>query len=338
MPELHSPRIKLISSVLLGFLLLFVVLGGLSTGSFSFTFGEVIQALLGREVSHGDIILQLRLPRVLLALLAGATLSLGGFFMQALIKNPLADPYIMGVTAGAGFGVNLAILGFVPLAAFSVFTLPMFASLGAVSSLLLVLVLGFRSFFEDNAKLLIAGVAVGSLFTALTGVLIYAFADSDQLRQVIFWTFGGVHRASWPAVGMGAGLLVLGWAFAFINARKMDVLLLGDLDARSLGLRVSAFKVVLLLITSLVVGGVVAFTGPIGFVGMMIPHASRAIWGASHVHSMLPGSILGGTFLCACDILCQWVLPPAGLPLGIMTALLGVPFFLYVLFSSNSYL
>ncbi len=311
---------------------------GLNTGVYSFSLGEILGALWGQEVENGMVITQLRLPRVLQALLTGGVLTVAGFFMQALIKNPLADPYIMGLTAGAGFGVNLVILGIVPIVGYTAFAYPLFAALGGTLSLLLVLGLGFRALFEDNSKLLIAGVAVAAIFSAITGVMIYTQADSDQIRRLVFWTFGSLNRSRWESVQVTGLMLVLGLSSGLVLARRLDVLLLGDLQARSLGLSVSRFKLFLLLISSIIVGGTVAYTGPIGFVGMMIPHASRTLLGSNHRPNLLLGTLLGGVFLAACDISSQWLWPPAGLPIGIITAILGVPFFLYVLFSRNSYL
>lgn len=322
--------------------LFLIILLGLYTGSHSYSISQIISALLGYDFPNSDsirgILLALRLPRVLLAIIAGSVLTLGGFFMQALIKNPLADPYIMGVTAGAGLGVNLVILGLIPIVHFTVFTTPIFAALGGVCSLMIVLVLGFKTLVEDNARLLIAGVAVSSLFTALTGILIYVVAESDQIRQIIFWTFGSLHRANWESVYISFSLLLLGLIYAIIKARSLDILLLGDMDARVLGAKVRQLKLEILLVTSLIVGGTVAFTGPIGFIGMMIPHFSRSILGIHHRSNVIFGSILGGIFLAACDMLSQHILPPAGLPIGIVTAVLGVPFFLYLLFKDESHL
>ncbi|MEL6591647.1 MAG: iron ABC transporter permease, partial [Bacteroidota bacterium] len=211
-----------------------------------------------------------------------------------------------------------------------------FASLGGVASLLLVLGLGFRAFFEDNAKLLIAGVAVSAIFSALTGVLIYTQADSDQISRLIFWTFGSFSRSRWESIGVSSLMLGLALIFGTIFARRMDVLALGDRQAQSLGLRVSRFKFALLLISSIVVGGTVAYTGPIGFVGMMIPHACRTLFSSAHRPNMILGALLGGAFIGLCDVFSLWIWPPVGLPIGIITAILGVPFFLYVLFSRNS--
>ncbi|MEL6134970.1 MAG: iron ABC transporter permease, partial [Bacteroidota bacterium] len=274
----------------------------------------------------------------LLSLLAGGVLTLSGFYMQALIKNPLADPYIMGLTAGAGFGVNIVILGIVPVATYTIWTYPTFAALGAMATLLLVVGLGFRALLEDNSKLLIAGVAVSAIFTAATGVMIYLLADNDQLRQLIFWSFGSFAKATWDAVAVTGLMLLIGVVFGQLNHRKLDVLSLGDHQAQSLGLEVRRFKYSLLFWTSLIVGGTVAFTGPIGFVGMMIPHFSRSLFGGLHRTNLWLGTLLGGVYLTTCDVLSRWILAPSGLPIGIVTAILGVPFFLYLLFGRNQQL
>lgn len=311
---------------------------GLGTGSFDLSWKEIGGILLGGAHPQAYVIWELRLPRVLLGFFAGATLTLGGYYMQALIKNPLADPYIMGLTAGAGLGVNILILGLIPIAAYTVFTVPIFAGIGAILSLGLVLLLGMRSLQEDSARLLIAGVAVASIATALTGILIYKLADSDQVRQMVFWSFGSLAKATPVQVWISAGLWLLALLGGLAAAKALDLLVTGDLHAQSLGLPVLRFKLGLLVLTSISVGGVVAFTGPIGFVGMMIPHFSRALLGASHRPNLWWGSLLGGSYLALCDVLARWIIPPAGLPIGIITAVLGVPFFLYLLFKRKSVL
>jgi iron complex transport system permease protein len=332
------PTRHLLSWLLLLALALLAMFGGMLTGSYELSAAEVWRALWDASAEQHLIVTQLRLPRVLLAFLAGGVLALSGFFMQALIKNPLADPYIMGLTAGAGFGVNLVITGLVPLVGYTWLTYPLFAGMGGLASLLLVVTLGWRSFFEDNARLLIAGVATASIFSAATGVLIYRFADSNQVQQLVFWSFGSFARATWEGVAVSAVLLAAGILFGLIIARQLDLLMMGDVQARSLGMNVSRTKFALLFVTSLVTGGTVAFTGPIGFVGMMVPHLCRALFGGQHRANMLLSPLLGGAYLCGCDVLSRWILPPAGLPIGIITAILGVPFFLYLLFSRRSQL
>ncbi|MEO1448201.1 MAG: iron ABC transporter permease [Bacteroidota bacterium] len=311
---------------------------GLATGSYDLSWSEILSILTGADHPQAFVIWQLRLPRVLLGFLTGAILTLGGFYMQALIKNPLADPYIMGLTAGAGLGVNVLILGLVPIATFSVFTMPAFAGVGAILSLGLVLFLGMRSFQEDSARLLIAGVAVASICTAITGILIYKLADSDQVRRMVFWSFGSLAKATPLQVWIALGIWISALAGGLFSSKALDLLITGDMQAQALGLLVWRFKIGLLLLTSVTVGGVVAFTGPIGFIGMMIPHFSRALLGARHRPNLIWGSIFGGGFLTLCDVFSRWLIPPAGLPIGIITAVLGVPFFLYLLFQRKTVL
>lgn len=316
--------------------MILVCLMGLQTGTMEISWQEIVNILLGEENDRTLVVMDLRLPRLLLGLCAGGVLTLSGFFMQVLIRNPLADPYIMGLTAGAGLGVNILILGIIPIASYSILTTPLFAAIGSVASLLLVMLLGFRAMFEDNARLLIAGVAVSAIFTAITGVLIYTQAADDQIRRMVFWSFGSLGKASWESVYVSAAMLVVGWMGAILMHRRLDVMNLGDLQAQTLGMSVIRSKFILLILTSFIVGGTVAFTGPIGFVGMMIPHFSRSIFGGLHLPNLIFGTLLGGIYLTACDILSRWILPPAGLPIGIITAILGVPFFLYLLFQKQS--
>ncbi len=333
-----KPKQTFRAAVILTAVSICVIVAGLLTGTFAFGLGDLWEIVLGEEVENASIILDLRFPRVLLAFLTGAVLAQGGFYMQTLIKNPLADPYIMGLTAGAGFGVNLFILGILPLPVAAGLGLPLSAALGGILSLLLVLFMGFGSLKQDNAKLLIAGVAVSAIFMALTSFLIYLLAQGDEVRQIVFWTFGNFGKANWPAVQVVFLLLIVSSLFGWLFSRPMDVLLLGDQQAHGLGLGVRNAKLMILLVTAICVGGTVAFSGPIGFVGMMVPHFSRSLFGSAHRSNMLLGGLLGGVFLLACDIVSQWLMPPAGLPVGIATAILGVPFFLYLLGRKDSFL
>lgn len=323
---------------MLGFALLLVLYWGIRSGSSDISQREIIAIVMGADTPNRLIVIDLRLTRVLLALLTGGVLTLSGFFMQVLIRNPLADPYIMGVTAGAGLGVNVLILGLVPIGVYTLFTLPLFAGVGALASLFLVMLMGFRAFYEDNSRLLIAGVAVSAMFTAATGLLIYSFAENDQIRQMVFWSFGSLDKGNWDAVKVSGTMLLIAWISGLFLHRRLDVLNMGDLEAQSLGMNASRMKLLLLVLASLVVGGTVAFTGPIGFVGMMIPHFSRSFFGGLHLRNVIFGTLLGGIYLAACDLLGRWLLPPAGLPIGIVTAILGVPFFLYLLFKKESQL
>jgi len=279
-------------------------------------------------------ILSFRLSRIFTAFLAGAVLSMAGFYIQALVHNPLADPYLMGVSSGAGFGVTLLTTGIIPfIGLYSIWFLPLIAFGGSLASLFLVLLL---SRGQHTFGLLMAGIAVSSLFTALTGYCIYQFSDELQLRSVMFWTLGSFNRSSWE--GVYTALICLGVSLIYgrIRSSRLDVLSLGGDTASGLGLKVKTFRKEVIWVIALTVGATTAFTGPIGFVGLMIPHFTRALLGASHRNALPFAALLGGTFLLACDSLAKILLPPAGLPVSIITSLLGIPFFLYLLHRKNN--
>ena len=330
---------SLIQIVILLVLFLGLAVIGIFNGPSEIGFAELSEALF-KGGEHSGVIMNLRLPRILMAFLAGGILTLSGFFMQALVRNPLADPYILGISAGAGFGVNLFFLGLVPLnlaLGWMGYLQPLFAFIGALVSILWVMLYGFRAIRNDNSLVLIAGVAISSLFMALNALLFFLFADSAiEWRQIVFWTFGSMNKTfQWPKVIITAVLLLIGLGFGFFSGNKLDLLALGDEQASSLGMNVRRMKLALMVITALIVGGSIAFTGPVGFVGMMIPHFSRAFNGASHRKNFFPAVLLGGVFLLACDQLGITIHHWAGLPIGIITAFLGVPFFLYILFKSK---
>lgn len=315
----------------LSVLLLLVVCWNLSIGSMNISFGEVLSVLVGKPHPHAAIITDIRLPRALLALTAGGILSLSGLCMQTLVRNPLADPYIMGVTAGAGLGVNILLCGLIPITAFSYFTLPLFAWVGGMLSLMMVLGFSFYTLQSDRDHFLMAGVAASAICTALTGFFIYRFAEQDKVHKLIFWTFGSFEKATPECINITGFLSLLLIGFCMFFSRRLDLLLMGEVTAQSLGLSVKKWKIGFFLIVSCAIGGLVAFTGPIGFVGMIIPHVCRRFLGALHKDLILSSFMTGAVYLVACDAFTRVLLPPAGMPVGIITALLGVPFFVYLL-------
>lgn len=319
-----------------GALLAGVFLAGLLTGPVPLSTGEVLSIITGHDHPQAWLITHLRLPRIGLAMVSGALLTLGGFVMQALVRNPLADPYLMGLSAGAGFGANVYLLGWITLGITSILVLPAFAFAGACLSLLLLLALGLRSLQGDPVRLLLAGVALSSVFTALTGLLIFLKPGDNQLRNALIWTMGSFNGASLTGLGIATALLLVYAAIILLLAPRLDVMSLGDARARSLGLDLARTRLILLLLSALCIGGTIAFTGPIGFVGMMVPHFSRAALGHSHARCMPIGAAFGAAYLGFCDVLSQWIHPPAGLPVGLITAVLGVPFFIYLLMNKST--
>jgi len=312
----------------------FIIGGALMTGSADIQAGDWLdwcRGLIGSDSTKG-MIMQLRFLRLCTAFGAGAVLSLCGLYMQAMVRNPLADPYLLGASSGAGFGVVLITTGLIPFALFqSVLFVPLIAFAGSLLSLIIVLGIGYMRKDNETYRLLISGIAVSSFFTALTGLIIYRFSDNDNLRTLLFWTLGSFNRSTVESAWMGMSALGLAFLFGWIRSRQLDVLILGEEQAGSLGLNTRKFRIEILLVCALSAGIVSAFSGPVGFVGLMIPHFSRGWLGASHRRNILVIPCLGGLYLVTCDWLGRFLLPPAGLPIGIITALLGIPFFLFLL-------
>lgn len=295
--------------------------------------GRVISALFGTGAPVDTAILWgLRLPRTLLAALAGAVLGLAGAVMQGLFRNPLADPGLLGVSAGGAFGAVLMIVVALPLVPLPL--RPHAVALGAFAGALLVtalvLVLAMRGGQVGVATLLLAGIVLNAFAGAGTSSLIYA-ADDMQLRDVTFWTMGSAAGATWPTLGVAlltaAPLLVA----APLLARGLDALILGEREAVTLGIRVEALKWGAVGLVALAVGGAVAATGLIGFVGMVAPHLVRLAGGAAHRWVLPASALLGAVLLAAADGLARVAVAPAELPVGLVTALLGAPVFLALL-------
>ncbi len=273
------------------------------------------------------ILREIRLPRVLLGFLVGAALALSGGVMQGLFRNPLASPYVLGIASGASAGAAAAIaLGWV-----GPFRLPLGAFLGGALAVLVVYQLARRGGRSTGYSLILAGVALGAMFAALTGFLIFLTAGDRRLSEIVFWTMGGLGRARWDYIYFLAPLVVLGAAAVLAFARDLNALALGDDGAFHLGLRPERVRQLLLGLTTALTAGAVAFAGTIGFVGLITPHALRLLLGPDH-RTLLPATALaGGTFLVWADAAARTAMSPAELPVGIITALLGAPFFLYLL-------
>jgi len=314
-------------------LMLALVVVGLRVGSYATDYSLILRALTHYNPQDPVqlVLVELRLPRILLALLAGAGLAFSGYLMQAMVNNPLADPYLLGTASGASLGaiICFSVLPSLTLAGF--YLPPLFALVGALGTTLVVVAVGSRRGQIIPAQLLLAGVAVGSLATAVGGVFTFLSATQEKLRSITFWAAGSFERAGWsvlpyPAVLLAAALLL----FGFVQ-KDLNILLLGEERAQGLGVHVARTRWLLLLTASALTGCVVALCGPIGFVGLMIPHLTRWLLGVTGRANMLFCALLGGNFLLACDLLARILYPPAGLPVGLVTALFGVPFFVYLL-------
>jgi iron complex transport system permease protein len=298
---------------------------GIFSGSVAIPAKQAVAILLGmeRQTPAAAILLGIRLPRIIMALLVGMMLAAGGTISQAVFRNPLADPYIIGISSGAVAGAALAFILKLPDILYGVFG---FA--GALSASLLIFNLAGRRGKTDTALLLIVGVALSAFLGAASSFVMY-LAGQDSYR-VMVWTMGYLGAASWFRIALLAAPLILSLAYFTWQRHELDALLLGDAEAHSLGVAVGKTKRRLLLVVSLTAAFSVAFTGMIGFVGLIVPHGVRLCAGNSHSRLLPLASYSGGVFLLLADTLARTVMAPVEIPIGVITALFGAPFFMFL--------
>lgn len=279
--------------------------------------------------SHRDIIIKLRLPRILLAVLVGSSLSVSGATFQGLFKNPMADPHIIGVSAGAALG-GVTALALVPrLRYLGLSAVPLFAFTGALLTVVLVYSLARIGERAPVMSLLLAGIAVSSILQALVSLITY-FSDGE-LQKIVFWMMGGLSGRGWEYLFLALPYTLVSMAVIRVFARDLNAFLLGEEPALHLGIEVEAVKRYLLWAASMLTAAAVATSGLIGFVGLVVPHVVRLLLGPDH-RTLLPAAALtGGIFLVWVDILARTALAPLELPLGLLTSLVGGPFFIYLL-------
>ena len=320
----------IVASLLLTAALLVV---GMRIGSYHTSYPLIRQALLQYNPQDPAqlVLVELRLPRLLLALLAGGSLAFSGYLMQAMVNNSLADPYLLGTASGGALGAILTYALVPTLKVAGIYLPPLAALAGALGTTLVVVVLGTRRGQLIPAQLLLAGVAIGSLATAFCGLLTFLAASEEKLRAITFWAMGGFEKASWALLPYPAAALVVSLLVFVAVQKDLNILLLGEERAQALGVHVARTRWILLVTASLLTGCVVALCGPVGFVGLMVPHLTRWVLGVTNKANLLFCVLLGGNFLLLCDLLGRVLYPPAGLPVGLITALFGVPFFVYLL-------
>ncbi len=316
--------------------LLLVILIGISIGAVSLPFSDVwtvvLRHLTGGAAATGDvndrIIWEFRTPRVLLAALVGAGLSVAGAALQTLVRNPLADPYVLGVSSGASLAAVAVILLGTPILAGIGVSLAAF--LGAVVTMLTVVALGQRAGRFSPPRLILAGVAVGALASSATSYL-QIKADPQQLQGVLFWLLGTVAGANWSDLGVPGVAVALGTSWLLLQARRLNALLMGEESAVALGVDVNRFRIELILVSSALTGAAVAVAGGIGFVGLMVPHVARMLVGPDHRRMLPTSALIGATYLVLVDLLARTLQRPIELPLGIFTAAIGAPFFIWLM-------
>lgn len=306
---------------------------GISLGSVPIPVTSILESLLagpGAEDAGTEhvILWTIRFPRVLLAFVEGASLGMAGAAMQGLFRNPMADPYVLGVSSGASLGAVLGIV-FGAGSVLGPWALPALAFAGAFAITGAVYALSTRHGRTETWTLLLSGIAVSSLASSLIAFLMVFFRQ--RLEEIVFWTMGGLSRASWKAVGSALPYAILGMGALWSQSRALNAFAFGEEAAFHMGVSVETVKRRILWASSLTTASCVAFTGPIGFIGLIVPHVVRLVMGPDH-RCLLPISALaGGNALVLSDLMARTIVSPAEIPVGVITSLFGAPFFLYLL-------
>ncbi|WP_299094897.1 FecCD family ABC transporter permease [Winogradskyella sp.] len=321
----------------LAVLLLVCFFLNISLGSVSIPFKSVFSSLFGSTENKiwQTIIIDFRLPKAITAILVGSGLGISGLLMQTLFRNPLAGPFVLGISSGASLGVSLVILGsslFGGLLAGSImsnWSIVIAASLG--SFLVLLAVLAVSSRVRDTMAILIIGLMFGSITAAVVSVLSY-FSSAEQLQQYIFWGFGSLSNLSWKEILIFFGIYAIGIVISIFSIKSLNSLLLGDNYAKSLGLNLKQSRLLIIIATSLIAGTITAFTGPIAFIGLAIPHLTRQIFKTTNHKILLPAVFLfGAIVMLICDSIAQIPGSDYTLPINAITALVGAPVVIWLL-------
>ncbi|MFJ3904131.1 FecCD family ABC transporter permease [Streptomyces sp. NPDC090025] len=314
-------------------LLAVAVVAALALGSVRIPPGQVLDALTGRaEASpYRTIVLDVRLPRVLLGIVVGAGLAVVGAVLQALVRNRLADPFLLGISSGASAGAVFVLVLGVAGGVTTTVALPAGAFAGALLALVVVYGLARRGGTMTGPRLVLAGVAVSYILSALTTLLLVVAGRPEQFQEALFWSLGGLGSARWDSLWLPACVLAVGIALLMALARPLDLMLVGEEGATVLGLDTARFRAAVFVLASLVTAVLVAASGAVGFIGLMAPHAARMAVGAPH-RRMLPVAALGGALaLVLADLAARTVAAPQDIPVGVLTALIGGPFFLWLM-------
>ncbi|MAA80417.1 MAG: heme ABC transporter permease [Deltaproteobacteria bacterium] len=310
-----------------------------SNGAVSISVTECMYILLstiGFDVSypinniHQGVLLEIRIPRTILAIMVGAGLSISGALMQGLFRNPLADPGLVGISSGAALGAALVIVLGWSIPFLEYWTLPIAAFIGAVISTICVMRLSQMGGKTVVTNMLLAGIAINAIAGAGTGLMVY-LAEEDQLRDLTFWTLGSFGGAKWIEVQLAFLVIVIPSFIGLFLSRSLNIMLLGEAQAHMLGVSLEKIKKTIVVLVCIIVGSSVSMTGMIGFVGLVVPHLCRMLVGADN-RKVIPASILlGGSLLLASDLLSRTLIMPAEFPIGIVTSIVGGPFFLMLL-------
>ena len=324
--------------ILLSVLLIVLFFLNISLGSVSIPFKEIFYTLLGDtsiKDSWQTIVLDFRVPKAITAILVGSGLSICGLLMQTLFRNPLAGPFVLGISSGASLGVALLILGssifggFFLTSAISNWSLAIAASLGAF--LVLFAVIMAANSIRNTMSILIIGLMFGSLTAAVIAVLVY-FSEATQIQQYLFWSFGSLGNLSWSELSVFGSIYLVGVLACLSIIKPLNSFLLGENYAKSLGINIKKSRTIVLVITSLLTGVITAFSGPIAFIGLAVPHIAKMLFTTSNHKILIPASaIIGGIVLLICDSIAQLPTSEFTLPINAITSLFGAPIVIWLL-------
>lgn len=331
--------------VLLGLLVVSVILG-IGLGPVSISFSDVYRVMFHRlsgiftgqtaplesiRESTQNIVWFLRAPRVLLGALIGAALTLSGVGMQAFTKNPLAEPYVLGISSGASLGAVLAMLLGVSVPVLGKLSVSMGAFVGALVSIMLVYLLAKSRGSVTPIRLILVGVAVSAMFQAFTNYIVYTAPDDAAVREATFWMLGGLGSAEWEDLPLLLCLVPPAFLLMLALSKSLNAMMMGDSSAITLGVNLNVVRNLLIVVTAFLTASSVAVSGCIGFVGLVIPHLIRSVVGPDHRKLIPISTLTGAIFLIWVDVGARMIKPPAELPIGILTAFLGAPLFLWMI-------
>ncbi|RIV68426.1 FecCD family ABC transporter permease [Flagellimonas aequoris] len=335
---MQRPRSYRIFFILIGLALLCSWVLNLGSGSVHIPFGDTVSILFGGEPqveSWGYIVWNYRLPKSFTAILVGGGLSLSGLLMQTLFRNPLAGPFVLGISSGASLGAALLLMGVTMVTGMASFSflgdvsLALAASIGSFLVLSVVMIVAQR--VKDTMALLIIGLMFGSITSSIVSVLAY-FSSAESLQRFIFWSFGSVGNLTPNQIFLLTGIVIIGLLLSMLSLKPLNAFLLGEHYAQSLGVSLKKSRLIIIIATGLLAGGITAFAGPIAFVGLAVPHLTRQIFDTMEHKVLIPAVFLYGAILMLlCDTLAQWPNSASVLPINAITSLVGAPVVIWLL-------
>ena len=324
--------------ILLSILLLLTFIFNISLGSVSIPFNEIINTLTGGRASKSTwtfIILDYRLPKALTASIAGGGLALSGLLMQTLFRNPLAGPFVLGLTSGASLGVAMLILGAGIIGGFTgglllnPWSITIASALGSFLVVLAVLAVTLK--IKDTMAILIIGLMFGTLTGSIVSILAY-YSNAEQLQQFVYWSYGSLGNVSWTGIAILSVCFTIGILLSILVIKSLNALLLGENYAKSMGVGVKKTTFIIIIATSILAGGITAFVGPIAFIGLAVPHLSRQLFNTANHFTLIPATVLLGSILVLiCDIIAQVPFTEHTLPINAVTAFIGAPVVIWLL-------